>query len=134
MGLLEGEQAGGVRFLPGQIGHPINDLLPLFVCVFHLSAQAKDLCHPSLFGLKPGVHLRAGPEFSHFETTVSFVHTFGVLPLLVLGVWIFEEIHQVLMHLGGGWVPAPSSASSGCRRAPAHRPATCRSLAGHDRW
>ncbi len=31
---------------------------------------------------------------------MSFVHAFGILPLLVLGVWIVEEIHQVLIHLG----------------------------------
>ena len=38
MGVLEGQQASGVGVLPGQVGEPIQRLLPLFVGVFHLAA------------------------------------------------------------------------------------------------
>jgi len=38
MGLLQAEQARGVGFLSGQIGHAIDDLLALLFSLFHLSS------------------------------------------------------------------------------------------------
>src|SRR6266571_8319747 len=37
MGLLQGEQARGVGFLPGQVGYPIDRLLTRFFSVLHVS-------------------------------------------------------------------------------------------------
>ena len=65
-GLSQGEQADGVRFLPGQIGYLIDGLLTFFFAVFDVSRSAKDLCHCRPLGLKPFLHLRDSPTVLEF--------------------------------------------------------------------
>src|SRR2546425_5125578 len=60
---------------------------------------AKDLCHSRPLGLQPGIHLSTRPDFSLFEPSMPFLHAFGILPLLLLGIRIVKESHQVLIHL-----------------------------------
>src|SRR2546421_2752026 len=96
--LIQLQQTLGVGFLSGEIGQPIDDLLTLFFPLVDEAADDEDLCNPSPFVLKPFVHLRACPDFSHFLSSMAFLDLFVKVPFPLVKLLVRKKIQEVLTY------------------------------------
>src|SRR5947209_6442672 len=88
---IQSQQALGICFFSRKIGQPIDDLLTLFLPGFDVSADDKDLGDPCPFWLKPFIHLRTCPNFSHFQSSMPFVHLLMILKFPAVNPLVLEE-------------------------------------------
>ena len=96
--LIQVQQTLGFGFLSGQIGKPIDDLLTFFFPLFDEATNDEDLGNPSPFLLKPFVHLRTGPDFSHFQSSMPFVDRFVMVPFPLVKSLVLKKVHEILTH------------------------------------
>ena len=96
--LIQFQQTLGFGFLSGQIGKPIDDLLTFFFPLFDEATNDEDLGNPSPFLLKPFVHLRTGPDFSHFQSSMPFVDRFVMVPFPLVKSLVLKKVHEILTH------------------------------------
>src|SRR6266480_1874642 len=88
----------GISLFSWYVRETIHHFYSLFTFFFHCSAYQKNLCNPSPFLLEPGVHLRTGPNFTHFSPSMPFIHLFVVLKLAPINSFILEKFCQILKH------------------------------------
>jgi len=85
----------GIRLFSGDAGHPVNHLYSLLTFLPDLSSDQKDLCNPTPLFLEPFVHLGTGPNFPHFESSMSFIHFLMVPKFTPVDPFIGEEFTEM---------------------------------------
>lgn len=89
--LHEERQTMSRSLVSRKAGDAINDFLVCLVLAEREPTKAKDLSNACPFDFRPSIHLRAGPDFTHLPTPMSFLYSFIVLPFLTLSLLILKK-------------------------------------------